>query len=303
MKYVFGHKNPDTDSIMSSLVMTEFLKLKNIEAKAFRQGDITKEVRFVLDHIGIEEPELLPELEEGSKVVLVDHNDPKETVENLDDLIVTDVVDHHAIKLETSYPVNFRAESVGCTNTVLYKMFKEAGFEISEEVGMMMLSAIISDSLLFKSPTYTKEDQRVVDELVELLDIDVNEYGLKLLKAGTDISDLSAKEIINADAKTKEVDGKKLTVAQVNTADISDVLLREDELKSAILKQIDEEDLSLFLLLITDIVNANSMSIALGEKADVVEEAFGIKLEDDKALLEGVISRKKQVLPQVEELI
>ncbi len=303
MKYVFGHKNPDTDSIMSALVMAEYLKQKGMEAKAFRQGEITKEVDFVLKHIGIDAPEILPKLEEGSKIVLVDHNDTNETVENIDDLVITDVVDHHALKLNTSYPLNYRAEAVGCTNTVLYKMFKEANLEISNTTAMMMLSAIISDSLLFKSPTFTKEDEKVVEELSKLVDIDVNKYGLELLKAGTDISDLDADAIINADSKTKEHKGIKLVVAQLNTADIDDVLKREEEIKTAINKQIKEDSLDLFVFLITDIINANSMSIILGKRTDIAERAFNVKIEEDKAFLEGVMSRKKQVIPPLEESI
>ena len=303
MKYVFGHKNPDTDSIMSAMVMTEFLKKKGENAKAFRQGNITKEVQYVLDYLGIEGPELLPKLEKGSKIVLVDHNNPTETVENLDELIVTDVVDHHAIKLNTGYPLNFRAEALGCTNTILYKMFKESGFEISKEIATMMLSAIISDSLLFQSMTFTEEDKRVVEELKELVDFDVQEYGLNLLKAGTDISDLSAKEVINLDAKTKSDFGVEIKIAQVNTADVDEVLKREEELKEAINEEIESENFHLFILLITDIVNANSMSIILGERIDIVKEAFNIDIEDDKALLEGVLSRKKQVIPPIEEVL
>ncbi len=303
MKYVFGHKNPDTDSIMSAIVMTEYLNKKGIEAKAFRQGNITKEVQFVLDYLKIDAPELLPELESGVEVVLVDHNNPTETVENLNDLVVTDVVDHHSVKLRTAYPLNYRAEAVGCTNTVLYKMFKESNFEISKQTAMMMLSAIISDSLLFKSPTFTLEDKEVVDELVKISGIDVEKYGLDLLKAGTDISDLSAEEILNLDAKTKKDFNTRLVVAQVNTADIDDVLKREDELKDAINESIKNNSLDLYLLLITDIINGNSMTIAMGEKSSIAEEAFGVKIVDDKMFLKGVMSRKKQILPPIENVL
>lgn len=303
MKYVFGHKNPDTDSIISALVMTEYLNKKGIDAKAYRQGDITKEVQFVLDYIGIEAPELLPKLEAGTEVVLVDHNNPTETVDNLNELIVTDVVDHHALKLNTGYPLNYRAEAIGCTNSILYKMFKEAGFEISKNTAIMMLSAIISDSLLFKSMTFTDEDKKIVDELKTIVDIDVEKYGLELLKAGTDISDLTASQIINADAKAGKVMDVYMKISQINTADINDVLLREDELKDAINKEIEEKKINLFILLITDIINGNSMSIIMGNRTNIAEKAFDIKLEDSKALLKGVLSRKKQVIPPIEEVI
>lgn len=303
MKYVFGHKNPDTDSILSALVMTEYLNKKKENAEAFRQGDLNKEVKYILDYLKIDAPKVLPELKAETKVVLVDHNDPLESIENLDELIVTDVVDHHAIKLNTSYPLNYRCEAVGCTNTILYKMFKEAGLKISEKTAIMMLSAIISDSLLFKSPTFTDEDEKVVDELKKLVSFDVEEFGLKFLKAGTDLSDLSEEELINFDAKLKEKGDIKFMISQVNTVDIDDVLKREDKIKEAMKKEIKEKDLSLLVFLITDIINANSMAIVLGDRIDAVVNAFGLEIKNDKVFLEGVVSRKKQVLPQVEEKI
>lgn len=303
MKYVFGHKNPDTDSILSALVMTEYLNKKKENAEAFRQGDLNKEVKYILDYLKIDAPKVLPELKAETKVVLVDHNDPLESIENLDELIVTDVVDHHAIKLNTSYPLNYRCEVVGCTNTILYKMFKEAGLKISEKTAIMMLSAIISDSLLFKSPTFTDEDEKVVDELKKLVSFDVEEFGLKFLKAGTDLSDLSEEELINFDAKLKEKGDIKFMISQVNTVDIDDVLKREDKIKEAMKKEIKEKDLSLLVFLITDIINANSMAIVLGDRIDAVMNAFGLEIKNDKVFLEGVVSRKKQVLPQVEEKI
>lgn len=300
MKYVFGHKNPDTDSIMSALVMTEYLKKKGIEAKAFRQGELNKEVKYVLDYLKVDAPEILPKLEEGEEVILVDHNDPLESVDNLESLIITDVVDHHAVKLDTSYPLNYRAEAVGCTNTVLYKMFKEAGFEISEKIAIMMLSAVISDSLLFKSPTFTEEDRQVVENLKKIVSFDVEKFGLELLKAGTDLSDLTEVELINLDAKMKNSNGIRRMVGQVNTVDIDEVLKREEKIKEVAKEIIKEDDINFFMLLITDIVNANSMAIVLGDRADLAEKAFNKKLENDKMFLEGVVSRKKQVMPPIE---
>lgn len=303
MKYVFGHKNPDTDSIIAAMVMTEYLSKKGEKAKAYRQGNITKEVKFVLDYLNLEEPELLPELEAGTEVVLVDHNNPLETVENLDDLIVTHVVDHHAIKLNTGYHLNYRAEALGCTNSVLFKMFKEAGFEISKTTAIMMLSAIISDTLLFKSLTFTEEEKEIVEELTKIAGIDVEEYGLKLLKAGTDISDLTGSEILNVDAKTKNDFNVYIKISQINTADIDEVLLRKEELEEAINKEIKEEKFDLFILLITDIVKANSAAIIMGDRIDVAETAFNIKLKETTTFLKGVISRKKQVIPPLEEAL
>ena len=166
-----------------------------------------------------------------------------------------------------------------------------------------MASAIISDTLLLKSPTTTEHDKKALKELEEIIGIDLNEYGLNMLKAGTDLDDFSEEELVNLDAKSLEKEGCKFVIAQVNTVSIEDVLKRKEKLESAINAEIERNNLDLFVLAITDILNSNSQIIALGKKADVVEKAFNITLEDNTALLEGVVSRKKQLLPNIDKNI
>jgi manganese-dependent inorganic pyrophosphatase len=164
-----------------------------------------------------------------------------------------------------------------------------------------MLSAIISDTLLLKSPTTTKDDKLAVKKLAKIAEIDYEEYGLKMLKAGTDLSSFSIEEILTLDAKQIDFKNVKSIVNQVNTADITDVMSMKEELEEGINKIIEEEGLDLFMLLITDIVNSNSQVIALGKDASLVEKAYDVKLENNTVLLEGVVSRKKQVVPIMTE--
>ena len=166
-----------------------------------------------------------------------------------------------------------------------------------------MLSAIISDTLLLKSPTTTEHDRVALEELSKIANIDVNTYGLEMLKAGTDLSDFSEKELINLDAKLKITDNFKYIVAQVNAVSIDDVLKRKEKLEEEILKSIKENELDMFVLLITDILNSNSEAIVLGNRSDVAEKAFGKNLENNRMFLEGVVSRKKQVVPVIEKNI
>ena len=166
-----------------------------------------------------------------------------------------------------------------------------------------MASAIISDTLLLKSPTTTDHDRKALEELGKIASINVEEYGLEMLKAGTDLDDFSAEELINLDAKSLDKDGTKFVIAQVNTVSIEDVLKRQNELENAMNKAIAEKGLSLFVLAITDILNSNSEIIALGSKTDSVEKAFDKKLENNRAFLEGVVSRKKQLLPFIDKNI
>ena len=296
--YVFGHKSPDSDSITSSLVMANLEKeLGNSEAQAYRLGNINKETEFILNYLGIDAPELLESVEDDGNVILVDHNSPSESVDNLENANILKVVDHHKLALETSYPLFLRFEPVGCTETILCKLYEENDVEITKEMATLMVSAIISDTLLLKSPTTTEDDKKAVAKLAEIAEIDAEEYGLEMLKAGTDLSSFSIEEILALDAKQIDFKDVKSIVNQVNTASIPDVLEMKDELEAGINKIIEDENLDLFMLLITDIVNSNSQVIALGKNADLVEKAYGVKLNDNMVLLEGVVSRKKQVVP------
>ena len=296
--FVFGHKSPDSDSITSSLVMANLEKeLGNSEAQAYRLGNINKETEFILNYLGIDAPELLESVEDDANVILVDHNSPSESVDNLENANILKVVDHHKLALETSYPLFLRFEPVGCTETILCKLYEENDVEITKEIATLMVSAIISDTLLLKSPTTTEDDKKAVAKLAEIAEIDAEEYGLEMLKAGTDLSSFSIEEILALDAKQIDFKDVKSIVNQVNTASIPDVLEMKDELEAGINKIIEDENLDLFMLLITDIVNSNSQVIALGKNADLVEKAYGVKLNDNMVLLEGVVSRKKQVVP------
>lgn len=300
---IFGHKNPDTDSICSSLVL-EILNKKsgknNVEAR--RLGNVNKETQYVLDYLGISAPELLESVAEGQEVCLVDHNEFNQSVEGIEKAKILSVTDHHRIaNFETSEPLYYTAKPYGCTSTILFEEFKMLGHEIEKKEAILMASSIISDTLLLKSPTTTDYDKKALEELGKIAEIDIEKYGLEMLKAGTDLGDFSEEELVNLDAKSLDKDGHKFVIAQVNTVSIEDVLKRQEKLESAINAEIERNNLELFVLAITDILNSNSEIIALGAKADVVEKAFGVKLENNTAFLKGVVSRKKQILPNIDK--
>ena len=165
-----------------------------------------------------------------------------------------------------------------------------------------MASAIISDTLLFKSPTCTNEDIEIANKLANIAKIDLENYGLDLLKSGTDLSDFTPEELINLDAKETKLAGVvNAKIAQVNTADISDVMKRKVEIEEAMEKDVESLNLDVFVFLITDIINSNSQAIVLGKRSDIVEKSYSVKLENNTALLIGVVSRKKQVIPVMTE--
>ena len=200
---IFGHKNPDTDSITSSLVLANLeKKLGNYEVEACRQGNINKETEFVLNYLKIEAPKLIEDVDDGAEVMLVDHANTKESVPNLENAKILKIIDHHMVALNTSYPVYYRAEPVGCTETIMYKIYKENNIEIDKTIATLMVSAIISDTLLFKSPTCTKEDVKIAEELAKIAEIDLeNAMNKSIEENSLDIFMFVITDIVNSTSK------------------------------------------------------------------------------------------------------
>lgn len=294
---VFGHKSPDTDSITSSIAMA-FLQTKlGKTAAPYRLGNISKETQFALDYFKVGAPELLEEVPENSDVILVDHNEAPQSANGIEKAHIKMVVDHHPISITVSEPLYYYAEPVGCTATVLYKQFKSNNVEIPSYIAGLMVSAIISDTLLFKSPTCTAEDKATAEALAKIANVDIEKYGLALLKAGTDLSDFTATQLVNLDSKNFTLADKiKSKIAQVNTADIDEVMVRKPEIEAALKKEMEDQGLDFALFLITDIINSNSQVITFGNNA-LVEKSYSVKVENNTAFLPGVVSRKKQVIP------
>jgi len=302
---VFGHKNPDTDTICSAIAYAELKKALGVEAEAVRLGDINGETQFALDTFKAEAPRYIQKAsEETDSVILVDHNEFQQSVEDIKEVSILEVIDHHRIaNFETSDPLYYRAEPVGCTATILNKLYKENNVEIKKEIAGLMVSAIISDSLLFKSLTCTEQDVKAAQELAEIAGINLEQYGLDMLKAGADLSDKTVEQLISLDAKEFPMGSYKVEVAQVNAVDTNDVLAKQAEIEAVLSKVIADKELDLFLLVVTDILNNDSVALALGSKVDAVEQAFGVSLENNTALLKGVVSRKKQIVPVLTEVL
>ncbi|MCI2955277.1 manganese-dependent inorganic pyrophosphatase [Staphylococcus caprae] len=303
--YIFGHKNPDTDAISSAIIMADFeQQTGNTEAKAYRLGEVSAETQYALDYFKVDAPELLSEDLNNEEVILVDHNEFQQSADSINDATVKHVIDHHRIaNFETASPLYYRAEPVGCTATILYKMYKERGFEIKPHIAGLMISAIISDSLLFKSPTCTQEDVNAAQALKDIANVDLDSYGLDMLKAGASTTDKSAETLLDMDAKSFTMGDYVTRIAQVNTVDIDEVLNRKDELEKVMLEVSANEKYDLFVLVVTDIINSDSKILVVGAEKDKVGQAFDVQLDDGMAFLSGVVSRKKQVVPQITEVL
>ncbi|WP_203619724.1 manganese-dependent inorganic pyrophosphatase [Apilactobacillus nanyangensis] len=302
---VFGHQSPDTDAICAAIEYAYLQNKLGYDVEAVALGTPNEETKFVLDYFGQEAPRVITEASsEVDSVMLVDHNEPQQSVSDIDKLTVTHVVDHHRIAdFNTEKPVFYRAEPVGCVSTVLFEMFNEKNVEIPEQLAGLMLSAIISDTLLLKSPTTTDVDKKAVAELAKIANVDAEEYGIKMLKAGTNVDARSDKDLIDGDAKSFTMGGKAVRIDQINTVDLNDVLKRKEDLLKAMEEEAKAEGYDLFLVIATNVLDSNSEAIIYGEPKDAVEKAFNQKVSEDTIALPGVVSRKKQVVPQLTDVL
>jgi len=301
---IFGHKNPDTDTICSAIAYADLKSKLGWNVEPVRLGEVNGETAFALERFGFEAPRLVETVaNEVKEVILVDHNERQQSASDIEQVRVAEVIDHHRIaNFETSGPLYYRAEPVGCTATILNKMYKENGISVPANIAGLMLSAIISDSLLFKSPTCTEQDVAAARELAEIAGVNAEEYGLDMLKAGADLSDKTVEQLISLDAKEFDMGGAKVEIAQVNAVDVNDVLSRQAEIEAALNGIIANKGLDLFLFVVTDILNNDSVGLALGKAADAVEQAYNVKLVDNKAVLKGVVSRKSQIVPVLTDI-
>lgn len=300
---VFGHKNPDTDTICSAIAYAELKNKLGKDVKAVRLGEVNEETKYALNYFKVEKPELVENVA-GKEIILVDHNERTQTADGFEEAKVLELIDHHRISnFNVDEPLYARVEPVGCTATIILKLFKENGLAPSKETAGLMLSAIISDTLLFKSPTCTQCDAKAGKELAEIAGVDLKEYGLEMLKAGTALGDKSEAELLNMDMKIFEIDGEKIGVAQVNTVNEAEVLERKEKLLAEIDNIITKEGLKFFMLAITNILTNDSTALVSGNGNDVIEKAFGEKVDSNLVTLKGVVSRKKQIIPPLTKAI
>lgn len=301
---IFGHQNPDTDAIGTAIAYSYLQNKLGYNTEPVALGEANDETTFALKKFGFEAPRVIKTAaNEVDKVMLVDHNEPQQSVSDIDKVTVTHVVDHHRImNFNTTSPLFYLDEPVGCTSTIMYDLYRYNDVEIPKNIAGIMLSAIISDTLLLKSPTTTDKDKKAVEALAEIAGVDYQSYGLEELKAGTNIADKSEEELIDLDAKSFELNGQTARVAQINVVDLPEAMERKDSFLKAMKDASEAENYDLFMLLITNVLDSDSKALVVGNdnaKA-AFEKAFG-KVVDSEIDLPGVVSRKKQVVPQLTE--
>ncbi|WP_291428860.1 manganese-dependent inorganic pyrophosphatase [Deinococcus sp.] len=307
MLAVFGHVNPDTDAITAALVYARLLNRQGVDARAFRLGDLNFETAFVLREAGVDAPALLPALQAGAAVALVDHNESAQSTPNLAELNVTRVVDHHKLgDLSTAQPPYLRFEPLGSTGTILLKLHREAGLSVETLDARLMLSAVLSDTLHFRSPTTTQEDRDAVAFLAPVAGVeDVEAYALAMFAAKSDLGDTPAETLLRMDYKVfpfGDADTpQQWGIGVIETTNPAYVFGRQAELLAAMADVKAADGLSGVLLSVVDILNGTNRTLVLGPtEAQVLAGAFGVSVNGPVADLGARISRKKQIVPVLE---
>jgi manganese-dependent inorganic pyrophosphatase len=238
------------------------------------------------------------------KVIQVDHNERGQSVDGLEDAEVLEIIDHHRVAdIQTNNPIYFRNEPVGSTSTIVAKCFFENGIRPSRKAAGLLCGAIISDTLLFRSPTCTPQDQYICKKLSEIAGINIEEFAKEMFKAGTSLKGKTVEQIFNTDFKPFTIEGTKIGISQVNTMDIEGFMPLKEEMLNYMDQKAKEAGLEMVLLLLTDILNEGSEILVTGNKPEIVEKAFNVTLKDKGAFLPGVLSRKKQVVPPITNAI
>lgn len=237
------------------------------------------------------------------KIILVDHNERTQTVDNVEEADILEIIDHHRIgSLETMAPVMFRNQPVGCTSTIIYQMYNENGVEIPKQIAGLLMSAILSDTLMFRSPTCTKYDQEAVSALSEIAEMDIEKHANEMFKAGSNLSDKTAEEIFYQDFKKFIAGEVTFGVGQINSMDASSLQMAEEKIRTIIQAEAVKNGMSMVFIMLTNIIEESTKLLCFGEgSTSLIEKAFEVKSYEDMASLKGVVSRKKQFIPSVME--
>jgi manganese-dependent inorganic pyrophosphatase len=300
--YVFGHKNPDSDSIVGAISIS-YLKnqVENEEYIPVRLGEISNETKFILDKFDGQLPALKTSVA-SEKVYIVDSTDKAHFQDDIDDATILGIIDHHKLgDLMTSTPLECWIRPIGCSNTIVKEVYDALGVKIPKNIAGMMMLAILSDTVIFKSPTCTEVDIKAVKELAKIAGIeDFKALAMEMFIVKSATTGATARQLNTKDYKPFMMNGEKVGVNQLEMIDISAIDDRKDEIYADMIAMKKEEGLHTMLVLITDIMKEGSQLLCVSDDASKIEAAFGKKLVNNQMWLDGVLSRKKQVIPFVQ---
>ncbi len=300
---IFGHKSPDTDSTGSPIIWAWWLnQIKGIDAKPALLGEPNTEALFMLDHWKLDKPEIITDVDADQPVVIVDTNNPAELPDNINNADIRAIIDHHKLVggLQTKGPIHIVIEPLACTATIMWKIIGKDMVHMPDPVKGAMLTCILSDTLEFRSPTTTPEDKTIAEELARDLGIDISDYAARMFAAKSDVSAFSEAELLRMDSKEYEVDGKQFRVSVLETTSPQSVLDRKDALMAAMPGVATEDGADQVLLFVVDILNEEATLLVPNDLVkSIAKNSFGADATGDTVVLPGIMSRKKQIIPNL----
>ncbi len=302
--YVFGHKNPDTDSVVGSIVYSSFLKSTGTDAVPCKLGSINNETDFVLKTFGQQIPRTITRdmLSSDDSVVLIDHNEQSQTIDGIEHMKIAEIIDHHKFGLATKEPVRITVRPLGSACTIIAQMLMKSGYDISEQHASLLISGIISDTLYFRSPTTTDTDRSVCEELNRIARIDdLEKFSLEMFDAKSDLGDIPASDLVRLDYKVFEFAGNRYGIGVMETTNPDYALSRQDDIISAMKKIKESDSLKGIFFSVIDILNENNITLFSDpEDKALIEKVFGRKAHESMIELGSIVSRKKQIVPAFE---
>jgi len=301
---VFGHKAPDTDSTGSPLIWAWYLsEIKGTPAEAKLLGEPNTEAKFVLERWGFEKPEIIADVAPGEDVVVVDTNNVAELPAHINDASVKAVIDHHLLQggLKTRAPIEITVRPLACTATIMHDLMGEDAAKMPENIKGAMLSCILSDTLEFRSPTTTDTDKALAEALAADLGLSIPDYAAEMFAAKSDVSAFSDAELLRMDSKEYEVAGKKFRVSVLETTAPAVVLDRKASLMESMIPVADEDGVDQVLLFVVDILKEEATLLVPNDLVKTLaEKSFAAKPDGDTVVLPGIMSRKKQIIPNLQ---
>jgi len=297
---VFGHKSPDTDAVASTLVWDWFLRNhRKIDSKAYILSQPNNEAVFVLEKWGFSMPELLEEVTKEDNVCIVDTNNADELFPNINDTNITSIIDHHKLTggLKTSSPLEVVIQPYASTMTVMFNVMNIEVKDFPKEIAGLMLSGIVSDTLLFRSPTTTQTDKDLALAIAESLQIDISKYADEMFEAKSDISGFSNDELVRLDSKIFEIKGENIRISVIETTKPQTVFERIEGIKNSMQTIKKEDSVDHILMFVVDILNQEAHFLTNEDEAKKISlNAFGVEAQEDVTILPGIVSRKKQII-------
>ncbi len=300
--YICGHINPDSDSIVGAISLSYLKNQIGVKSIPARQGELSPETKFILNKFGLKEPLLKTEYE-GEDLFIVDYSDLAQAPKDIKKANLKGIVDHHKLgDITTPAPLECYIKPVGCSNTVIKELFDINRVKIPKDIAGIMLCAILSDTVIYKSPTCTAADIKAARELAKIAEIDdIKALGMQMFLVKSAVKGATPRELLTRDYKDFIMNGNKVGIGQLEVVDLSVFNDIRDELFEDMKALKEEGGRHSVLLLLTDIMNEGSELLEVSDNKDFIEKAFGIELKNHKVWLPGVLSRKKQIVPFLEK--